>query len=102
MSMKPGIQQMIDDDMPLLIDFTASWCGPCKAQSPILEQFAQEQSGKVKVVKVDIDQAPAFADRFRVQGVPTLILFKQGKQLWRATGVQSLPQLRSALSATAQ
>lgn len=98
MADKPGIKDLIEGETPLLIDFTASWCGPCKMQTPILEQFAQEQRGKVKVVKVDIDQAPAFADQFRVQGVPTLILFKQGRQVWRASGVQQLTTLRSALA----
>lgn len=98
MAEKPAIQDLINSDTPLLIDFTASWCGPCKTQSPILHQFAQEQGDKVKIIKVDVDQAPAFANQFQIQGVPTLILFRQGKQLWRASGVQQLPQLRSALA----
>ena len=79
--------------MPVLVDFYADWCGPCKSMAPILSQVASELSGKVKVIKVDIDKNPAAANQFRVQGVPTLILFSKGQPVWRQSGVVPANQL---------
>jgi thioredoxin 1 len=83
--------------MPVLVDFYADWCGPCKAMAPILQQVAAENAGKVKVIKVDVDKNPAAAQQFKVQGVPTLILFHQGKTVWRQSGVVAAPQLSQVL-----
>src|SRR5688572_16326340 len=83
--------------MPVLVDFYADWCGPCKTMSPILNQVASELSGKVKVIKVDVDKNPAAANQFQVQGIPTLILFSKGKPVWRQSGVVPAHQLSQIL-----
>ena len=83
--------------MPVLVDFYAEWCGPCKAMAPVLQQIAAEHAGKVKVIKVDVDKNPAAAQQFRVQGVPTLILFHQGKTVWRQSGAMPAAQLSQVL-----
>ncbi len=71
-------KEVITANMPVLVDFWAVWCGPCKALTPIIEEVAQHYVGKVKVVKMDVDQNPATPPKFGVRGIPTLILFKDG------------------------
>ena len=71
--------EVIKSAEPVVVDFFAEWCGPCKAMAPALEQVAQEMAGKVKVVKIDVDQNPEITQRFRIQAMPTLMLFKDGK-----------------------
>lgn len=88
-----NFSELINGDVPVLVDFTATWCGPCKMMAPILEQVAGELGEKVKIIKVDVDRNPQAASHFQVQGVPTLILFKQGKTLWRQSGVMQAAQL---------
>ena len=83
--------------MPVLVDFYADWCGPCKAMSPIIQQVAGENAGKVKVIKIDVDKNQAVAQQFRVQGIPTLILFQGGKVVWRQSGVVPAQQLNQVL-----
>jgi thioredoxin 1 len=86
-------QELIDGDTPILVDFFATWCGPCKMMQPILEDTAKKMGEKVKIVKVDVDRNPLAASKFQVRGVPTLILFQKGKILWRESGVVSAHQL---------
>ncbi|RPI34389.1 MAG: thioredoxin [Hyphomicrobiaceae bacterium] len=71
--------EVIKSAEPVVVDFFAEWCGPCKAMAPALDQVAQEMAGKVKVVKIDVDQNPEITQRFRIQAMPTLMLFKDGK-----------------------
>ena len=83
--------------MPVLVDFYADWCGPCKTMSPIVEQVASQYTGKLKVIKVNVDNNQAAAQQFRVQGVPTFILFKQGQQVWRQSGAMPANVLAQAV-----
>ncbi|MDF2157351.1 thioredoxin [Algoriphagus sp. CAU 1675] len=80
-------QELIDSETPVLVDFFATWCGPCKMMQPILEDTARQMGEKVRIVKVDVDRNPLAASKFQVRGVPTLILFQKGKILWRESGV---------------
>lgn len=73
----------------VLVDFYAEWCGPCRAQAPVLEAFAERYEGSVKVAKLDVDQAPSVAQRLGIMSVPTLVAFREGKETARRTGVQS-------------
>lgn len=71
----------------MLVDFYADWCGPCKVLAPILQQVKEELGDSVKIVKIDVDKNAAIAERYQVRGVPTMILFKEGKLLWQQSGV---------------
>lgn len=80
-------QEMINSDKPTLVDFYATWCGPCKVQAPILEQVATEVGDGAKILKVDIDNNMDAARAYGIRSVPTLVLFKEGKEVWRQSGV---------------
>lgn len=80
---------IIQSEKPILVDFFATWCGPCKVQAPIIEQVKNKVGDKATIVKIDIDRNPKLANKYRVQSVPTLIIFKKGRAEWRAVGVQS-------------
>lgn len=77
----------------VLVDFWATWCGPCRMQAPILEDFDKQMAGRVKVCKLDVDEVPAIAQRFGVMSIPTLIAFKDGKQISKNVGVTSSEEL---------
>ena len=79
--------EVLKSPEPVVVDFFAEWCGPCKAMAPALEQVAQEMKGKVKVVKVDVDQNPGITQQFRIQAMPTLMIFKDGKVANQHVGV---------------
>lgn len=85
--------KILNDEKPVLVDFHAEWCGPCKMMAPELKKFADTYKDQVRVLKIDIDKNRPTAEHFNIQGVPTLILFKQGKVLWRQSGAMNAQQL---------
>jgi thioredoxin 1 len=94
--------ELLKTPKPVLVDFTASWCGPCQMQAPILKDLAAELGDRVKILKIDVDKNPDLAKEQRVQSVPTLILFQEGKAVWRQSGVQSLAVIRRAIDTVAK
>ncbi len=80
-------------DVPVIVDFFAEWCGPCKTMSPILKQVKDMQGDKVRIIKVDVDKNKTLAMQYSIQSVPTLMIFKNGKQLWRQSGVINAGEL---------
>ena len=78
---------IIKGDKPVLVDFFATWCGPCKVLSPTVEALGKELAGQVRVLKIDVDKNEALATQLRIQSVPTLIIFKKGEIVWRSSGV---------------
>lgn len=89
--------KIIASEKPTLVDFFATWCGPCKMQAPILEQVKQRVGDSATVIKIDIDRNQELAARYRVQSVPTLILFKGGEAVWRTVGVQQADLLEAKI-----
>ena len=96
--MKGKFSDLINSEKPVLVDFHADWCGPCKMQAPILQEVSAEIAGKVRIVKIDVDRNPAVANQYQVSGVPTLILFKNGQPVWRQSGVAMKQQLIDLLN----
>jgi thioredoxin 1 len=94
--------QILNDDKPVLVDFFAEWCGPCKMMVPELKRFADMHKNDVRILKVDIDKNRETANQFNIQGVPTLILFKKGKVLWRQSGAMNAQQLSSVIKSKIQ
>lgn len=90
--------EIINQDKPVLVDFYAAWCGPCKMMSPILEDLKKKVNDKAAIIKIDVDKNPLAAATYQVQGVPTLILFRKGKILWRKSGIVTVNELERLIN----
>lgn len=91
--MNDSFQNLIDSDKPVLIDFYATWCGPCQMLGPILKEVKENLGERVSIIKIDVDKNQEIASVYQVRGVPTMILFQKGKQLWRQSGVLSKEEI---------
>lgn len=90
--------EMINGEQLTLVDFFATWCGPCKMMHPILEQLKEKMGDDIRILKVDVDKNEALSMQYRIQSVPTLMLFKKGEMLWRQSGAMSLKDLMQKIS----
>jgi thioredoxin 1 len=95
--MTGSFEKLINGEKPVLIDFTASWCGPCQMLAPVLEDVAEQMKENLTVIKIDVDKNPQLASSMGIKGVPTLILYQNGKQRWRSSGFMSAQALKNAV-----
>lgn len=89
--------ELINSDKPTLVDFFATWCGPCKMQGPILEDLKNKVGDAANIIKVDVDRNPDLSAKYQIRSVPTIIIFKNGEPQWRASGVQQLEVLEDKI-----
>jgi len=98
--MKASFSEIINGESSVLVDFFADWCGPCKTLAPILKDVKSDLGDSIKVVKIDVDKNQALATKYQVRGVPTMILFKKGQQVWRQSGVVPKHELLQIIKAS--
>jgi thioredoxin 1 len=89
--------EVLQSKVPVLVDFFADWCGPCRALAPIVEELARDYAGRIKIGKVDVDQNQKIAEKFGIMSIPTVILFKTGKNVAQVTGLETKAELRKRL-----
>ncbi|MEL0650878.1 MULTISPECIES: thioredoxin [unclassified Algibacter] len=92
--------ELINQETPVLVDFYAEWCGPCKMMTPILKDVKDNLKNRVSIIKIDVDKNKAIAEKYQVRGVPTMLLFKRGKQVWRQSGVLQKSELINVITAS--
>lgn len=91
--MSASFENIIQSEKPVLIDFFATWCGPCKMLAPVLKEVKDSLGERITIIKIDVDKNQQLASKYQVRGVPTMILFQKGKQLWRQSGVLSKEEI---------
>ena len=96
--MASTFSEIINSSTPTLVDFYADWCGPCKMMKPILEELKSAVGEKEKIIKIDVDKNPQVASAYKIQGVPTLIIFKEGQIKWRQSGLESAQNLQQLIN----
>ncbi|WP_124979417.1 thioredoxin [Nonlabens xiamenensis] len=92
-----SFKELTNGDAPVLIDFYATWCGPCQTMLPVLDQLKKDLGDQVRILKIDVDKNQALAQKFAIRGVPAFMIFKNGKQVWKGAGVQPLSELKQRL-----
>ena len=92
-----SFNEIINSNTPVLVDFYADWCAPCKMMAPILHQVSKDMEGKVKVIKVDVDKNEDAARKYQIRSIPTMILFKNGKAVWQGVGVMQADQIKAII-----
>ena len=96
--MKEKFDELIKGDIPVLVDFSAEWCGPCKMMTPVLEQLKEKMDDRIRILKIDVDKNRELAGRYRIQSVPTLMLFQGGKTRWTGVGVMTSNHLENVIN----
>jgi thioredoxin 1 len=98
MEKKKTFSEIIRSEKPVLVDFFATWCGPCQMMQPVLQELAARMGDRVTIIKIDVDRNPLVASTYHIQGVPTFMLFRNGEVLWRQSGVMSVSQLEQVIN----
>lgn len=93
-----SFDKLLQTNLPVVVDFYATWCGPCKRQAPILKEFAEENKGKVLVIKVDVDKNKTIAKKYQIRSIPSLYIFKNKKVAWKGSGVHTKEQLNTQVN----